>query len=177
MIVAQNSITQVRAITLWQPWASLVALGLKLYETRSWLTNYRGKLLIHAASESTHKITHDEINLAWDACRMAGKDSFSREVLDFAYPPYSCIIAIADLTQCSEMTWLPAVNPPWDQISLNRTCSELSDLEITVGDWQPGRYAWRLENVKALAEPIPYKGKQGLWVPDADLIEKLGGAV
>lgn len=41
-----------RAVTLWQPWASLAALGLKQYETRSWRTAYRGPLLIHAAKSS-----------------------------------------------------------------------------------------------------------------------------
>ncbi len=48
--VVQEYEMSVRAITLWQPWASLVALGLKRFETRSWPTNYRGKLLIHAAT-------------------------------------------------------------------------------------------------------------------------------
>src|SRR3989339_577320 len=38
-----------KAISLWQPWASLCAVGAKLYETRSWSTSYRGPLLICAA--------------------------------------------------------------------------------------------------------------------------------
>ncbi len=37
-----------KVITLKQPWASLIASGIKEYEFRSWKTNYRGKLLIHA---------------------------------------------------------------------------------------------------------------------------------
>ena len=37
-----------KVITLKQPWATLVAEGIKKYEFRSWKTNYRGKLLIHA---------------------------------------------------------------------------------------------------------------------------------
>ena len=37
------------ALSLWQPWASAIALGLKKIETRSWYTPYRGPLLIHAA--------------------------------------------------------------------------------------------------------------------------------
>lgn len=39
----------VKAISLWQPWASLIALGPKTIETRSWATDYRGPLAIHAA--------------------------------------------------------------------------------------------------------------------------------
>jgi activating signal cointegrator 1 len=38
-----------KAITLTQPWATLVAIGAKRIETRSWPTNYRGPLAIHAA--------------------------------------------------------------------------------------------------------------------------------
>lgn len=37
------------AISLWQPWASLVAAGIKRIETRSWGTNFRGPIAIHAA--------------------------------------------------------------------------------------------------------------------------------
>ncbi len=39
-----------KALTLWQPWASLIAIGAKSIETRSWATPYRGRLAIHAAA-------------------------------------------------------------------------------------------------------------------------------
>lgn len=38
-----------KAITVWQPWASLLASGRKKYETRSWATSYRSPIAIHAA--------------------------------------------------------------------------------------------------------------------------------
>lgn len=44
--------TDLRAITLHQPWATLVALGVKTIETRSWPTKYRGRILIHAAKRT-----------------------------------------------------------------------------------------------------------------------------
>ncbi|MEA4895901.1 MAG: ASCH domain-containing protein [Oscillospiraceae bacterium] len=44
----------VKALTLHQPWASLLALGLK-HETRSWATSYRGPIAIHAAAQPTRK--------------------------------------------------------------------------------------------------------------------------
>ena len=40
---------KIKAISLWQPWANLIAVGAKKYETRSWKTNYRGALLICAS--------------------------------------------------------------------------------------------------------------------------------
>lgn len=39
-----------KVLTLKQPWATLVAEGIKKYEFRSWKTNYRGKILIHAGT-------------------------------------------------------------------------------------------------------------------------------
>ena len=42
-----------KAISLWQPWASAIAMGLKSIETRSWSTSYRGLLVIHAAKRWT----------------------------------------------------------------------------------------------------------------------------
>ncbi len=45
-----------KAISILQPWASLVALGHKKIETRSWNTKYRGELLIHASKKQTHML-------------------------------------------------------------------------------------------------------------------------
>lgn len=39
-----------KVLTLKQPWATLVAEGIKKYEFRTWKTNYRGKILIHAGA-------------------------------------------------------------------------------------------------------------------------------
>ena len=37
-----------KVLTIKEPWASLIIEGYKKYEFRSWKTNYRGKILIHA---------------------------------------------------------------------------------------------------------------------------------
>ncbi|MFJ8779756.1 ASCH domain-containing protein [Streptomyces sp. NPDC102476] len=44
----QRAPVEVRALTLWQPWASAIAYGTKRIENRRWATDYRGWLLIHA---------------------------------------------------------------------------------------------------------------------------------
>lgn len=41
-----------KALSLWQPWATLIAVGAKTFETRSWSTDYRGPLLIHASKNT-----------------------------------------------------------------------------------------------------------------------------
>lgn len=47
-----------KAITIWQPWASLLATGAKQYETRSWATSYRGPIAIHAAKKDISDVLH-----------------------------------------------------------------------------------------------------------------------
>src|SRR6202030_3531482 len=51
-----------KTLTLTQPWATLVALGAKRIETRSWRTSYRGPLAIHAAK----RMPKAAISLCWD---------------------------------------------------------------------------------------------------------------
>jgi hypothetical protein len=56
-----------KVLTLKQPWATLVAEGIKQYEFRSWKTNYRGKILIHAGSsiEKQELNRFKELNLEY----------------------------------------------------------------------------------------------------------------
>lgn len=44
-----------KVLTLREPWASLVGERIKTIETRSWPTNYRGELYIHAGAYKIHK--------------------------------------------------------------------------------------------------------------------------
>jgi hypothetical protein len=39
-----------KTLTIKQPWANLIAHGIKDIENRTWKTNYRGKVLIHAGA-------------------------------------------------------------------------------------------------------------------------------
>ena len=74
----------VKVLTLKQPWATLVAEGIKIYEFRSWKTKYRGKVLIHAGAG------------------VDKKDMVRLKELNYNYPA-SKIVAIADLDDCLEL--------------------------------------------------------------------------
>ncbi|XZN95042.1 MAG: ASCH domain-containing protein [Microcoleus sp.] len=119
------------AITLHQPWASLVAAGKKHYETRSWPTNYRGPIAIHAGK----KLEQDQSLLGLLEVPLSSI-------------PLGAIVAIAELTDCILMT--------------KEFILKQSSFEQYLGCWEEGRYAWKLENVRAIG-PIPATGKQGLW--------------
>lgn len=166
-----------RIITLWQPWASLIALGLKQYETRSWSTSYRGKLAIHAAKRPLKEPDEETqfIELARRFPEVAkafnfeflGDDICARTGL-----PFGQIIAIADLTDCREMIDVASrkckLHP-----ALQIDSSAQTPLEKAVGDWSELRYAWKLENVIALPESIPCKGRQGLTFAPEEIIKRI----
>lgn len=166
-----------RAITLWQPWASLIALGLKKYETRSWTTSYRGKLLIHAAQRP---IDSEGWLVVHQACELSGQ-----EVLGSWVQKYGCIVAITDLTNCLAMESHPRLGAYYQErgdcnVTLhaqNRLDAILIEtvpkLERTAGIWESGRYAWRLESTQQFHEVIPAKGRQGLWVPSTEVIKEV----
>ncbi|MDT8758262.1 ASCH domain-containing protein [Sphingomonas psychrotolerans] len=132
-----------KAISLWQPWASAVALGWKSNETRHWSTKYRGPIAIHAAK----KWTIEERVAAIDATKETG----DRRLVD---PPRGVIVATAVL------------------VGIERTEDLLPRIRGTIEDWfgnyAPGRFAWKLERISRLAIPIPFTGRQGLFdVPDS----------
>src|SRR3990172_1448755 len=145
-----------KALTLTQPWANLVAIGVKHYETRSWNTNYRGPLAIHAA-----------LKFPMAARWLLASDPFRSEFIKAGYHigplknlswlPLGAIVATCKLADTVQT---------WEAIQID---FGLSDEEIKFGDYSPGRWAWRLDNVKKLPEPIPAKGMLGLWETDAQV--------
>jgi hypothetical protein len=146
-----------KALSLWQPWASLVALGEKRYETRSWSTPYSGLLLIHAAK----KRDAESLALVYD-------DEAYREALGHASPydlPYGAILSVHRLVGCH-------------RVEVVREALSLE--EKAFGNYTDGRFAWELEFVARLEPPIPCKGRQqlfevdpatfgGRWIPPIDL--------
>ena len=138
-----------KAITLWEPWASLVALKIKRWETRSWWTNYRGPLVIHAASKKSFHSHYMK----------AAQTSITAPDLKIEDLSFGQIVAVCDLTACIEMS--------------NKMIMEMTETERMLGDWLEGRYAWKLENVRALDKPITVLGKQGLWTLPPEIMEQL----
>lgn len=154
----QGKVSQMRAITLWQPWSTLIARGLKKYETRSWKTRYRGQLLIHAADRKVDR--QGLINFLQDM----GNDSdliidLVDLFIDFMEFPRGCIVATANLVDCRRIT------TDW--------AAQQTKLELAVGGWEPGRYAWKLEKISKLHKPLVCKGRQGLWIPDAEITKAI----
>ncbi len=131
-----------KAISLWQPWAIAIALSLKTWETRSWKTHYRGLLVICAAQKTSRQQQETYV-------RICHQHHIDLSIHPWSQLPRGCAIALVKLTDCVLIT--------------EELIAQQSETERSLGDWQPGRYAWKLEQLHLLTPPIPIKGKQGLW--------------
>jgi len=150
----------VKIITLHEPWASLIPLDFKRYETREWPTSYRGPLLIHAARKKMPKTFKLPLLYALGGCCAGDEYERLEAALDQIEqsPNYGCIIAIADLSLCLRMySKHPFIGA---HASNSIKIDSQSLVERLVGLWQPDRYALQLDNVRKL-EPIPFKSRQG----------------
>ena len=47
--------------------------------------------------------------------------------------------------------------------------------DLAFGDYSPSRYAFKLEQIRALPEPIPFRGSQGLWNVPEDVQASIWG--
>jgi hypothetical protein len=132
----------VKALTIKQPWATLIALGGKNIETRSWKTNYRGSLLIHAGK------TIDKV-----ACKMP---EIYKVMEDYQYHT-GVIIAKCNLVACQKVIEDSGTYAITDGRLM------ITDNEYDFGDYTVGRYAWILSNIEVLDKYIPAKGQLSLW--------------
>lgn len=141
-----------KALSIWQPWASLIARGVKRHETRHWSTPYRGPIAIHAAK------TLDLAGAPDQLCRSALGLMWAQDA------PLGAVIAIAELTAVERAEDIEG---------------KLTRADREAGNYAPGRFAWRLTNVRALVEPIPLSGRQGLynWTPPEDIGRRLRPAL
>jgi len=174
----------VKAITIREPWATLVAIGAKQIETRSWPTSYRGPIAIHAAKGMS---ADDQVILAMprflDAFHDAGVNPHSGLVesgfLNNAYDrkfvakcpihrlmqsTRGCVIATGTLAHCGQ----------FDQDEIWRIVNRHGAKELAFGDFTEGRFGFLITDVAMLPRPIPAKGQLGLW--DWDPPAELRGA-
>lgn len=152
-----------KALTVWQPWASLIAVNAKRYETRSWFTRYRGAIAIHAASRSIRETLR---MLDYGAMQIMATALGLDAPEDLMQLATGCVIATAKLTGCHSITRHPNHEFPILRRKMSRNemgIVTIEDPERLFGDYTPGRYAWELEKVKMLREPVVVAGHQGLW--------------
>lgn len=139
-----------KALSLTQPWAELVVLGEKQWETRSWRTSHRGRIAIHAAKKVP----------VW-ALELAQSNRYFVDAIQ-NYPPIKLPRGvIVGTVEVIDMK-------PTEDIRVHLTTKE-----HTFGDYHSERWAWQLANPVELAEPIPCRGALGLWELPGDVQDKM----
>jgi activating signal cointegrator 1 len=151
----------VRLISLWEPWATLMAIGAKRIETRSWSTRYSGWLAIHASKGGLSK------RLLADCL---DEPAFKRALFGEQLSP-GCIVAVVNLVECC---------PTVDMIqssafpSAFRKYPELDTAqEREFGDFSEGRWGWVTDQLFRLPQPIPFRAAQGLCGVGDDVIAQI----
>jgi hypothetical protein len=148
-------VSEIRVLSLLQPWASLWVSGDKMIETRSWGTDYRGLVAVHASKgfrvDERHLCTLEPFVSALT------KLGF-RKLVDI---PRGCLIGVVELTGCLRMTDRPLF-PVASEISLGDD-QRLTDNEREFGHYAPGRFAWTTGPRRwRFKTPIPMRGALGL---------------
>lgn len=165
-----------RILTLWEPWATLIAIGAKRIETRSWATRYRGPLAIHAARgglklwELHGLLNQKPFREAFSRASNADAKTVSgylRAKINGRTVEFNpgCIVAAVNLVECASV----------------EKCHRLGDLacnwkwqeEQAFGNYEPGRFAWITGNLFRLHHPIPYKAGQGLRILPAEVVAQI----
>jgi hypothetical protein len=138
----------VRAISLWQPWASLRLSPMKIHETRHWRTDYRGPLVVHAAKKLVSRCDEELDEL----CIQQFGPYWRKEL------PRGALIGVVDLVSTIRSD---EFGPAMRTDAPNFIC----------GDWSPGRWGWqRSDEFKPFSTPIPYKGHQGFFLVNDALL-------
>lgn len=157
-----------KALTLWQPWASLVALGVKTIETRSWLTKYRGPLAIHAAASmppygKRYVKGMTVVKDAWGLWKVTGRDVY-------APVPLGAVVAtctLVDVVPTDEIQWNGSGGHGWlaggPAYERHPARAYVYEDQRPYGDFTAGRFAWLLADIVPPDPPVPAKGHQGLW--------------
>jgi hypothetical protein len=143
-----------RCLSLIQPWAALIVLGAKQYETRRWHTAVRGRIAIHASRrfpEAARLLCERE------PFRSALQEGGFKQSADL---PCGFILGTVELVDC-----LPAGEV--------RVSLPADSPEAALGDYGPARWAWKLARPILLARPIPFSGRLGLFeVPDLESYQR-----
>ena len=128
--------TTIKAVSLYEPYAWLIAIEEKKYETRDWTTKHRGLLAIHPSSEGT------------DVEQWLHRSFVERFNLPNVTPPLGAFLCVVELKH---------VYHTQDVVPY------ISEKEQAFGNWAAGRAAWELEMVRVFNRPIKGRGKPGLF--------------
>lgn len=114
-----------KALTIKNPWALLIAAGIKDIENRTWRTNFRGRIYIHAGQSLACKPSRLKELLTIDQFNVVNTYQAYRQVLGLGFKQ-SCIIGEVDIVDCvlnHSSIWAektePDQKPIWNWVLAN----------------------------------------------------------
>ena len=137
-----------KALSVWQPYASLLMSGEKEFETRSWSTAYRGPLAICSTMTNPYQVVS---GLAAYTAKVIGEKLHGTELDKL---PLGYVLGIVELINCIPIT--------------REFVEKLKVSEEALGNFKAGHFAWCFGKRKLLRRPVPVKGRQGLWTLERD---------
>lgn len=144
-----------KAVTLWEPWASLWMLGMKRFETRSWSTSHRGPTAVHASKRFTQE--QRELCLT-EPFRTPLLEAGLIDLRGGVHFALGAVVGTVDLVAMWRMLGDGVIAHAETGARLL-----ISEPELSFGDFSKGRFAWESENNRRLDRPVFVAGKQGLW--------------
>jgi hypothetical protein len=139
--------SDLKALAVAQPWATLILLGAKRRETRGWRTEHRGTLAIHAGRTFPPA-----------ARALCEQEPFRTLLRAAGYPggdglPRGALLGTVELVGCT----------PVEDLDLESLSAE----ERALGDYRFGRWAWEFRDPRPLLVPLPAVGRLGVYsIPD-----------
>ena len=130
--------TKMKCLSVRQPWASLIAHGHKDVENRTWSTNYRGPLIVHASAKPDCSMyTAMECIADMNSMEVFEEDDYALFAgLHCPLGVAVCVVDLVDVVKDSTSVWAA-----------------------------PGLHHWVLENAR-LIDPVPMKGRLQIFTSD-----------
>lgn len=126
-----------RALTIKQPWASLIMRCGKDIENRDWRTNHRGLVAIHTSARMQRADIEDACSMMRGFIPKFSERIFTAEALKSPERyPVGCIVGVVEIVDCVTGSESP---------------------------WFCGDFGFVLRNPVAFETPIPCRGALGLW--------------
>lgn len=138
-------------LTLTQPWATLMAIGAKRIETRSWPIRFRGWFAIHAAKGFP------------DECRLlCYREPFAQALAAARYNapddlPLGKVLAVTELKECLRTEFIR---------------ERILEPELAFGDYSDERFGFVTEGLRRLKEPFLLRGLQRLQRLQSPILEQ-----
>lgn len=152
-----------KLISLWEPWATLMAIGAKRIETRSWGTPYRGWLAIHASQGGLCKRDLADCLAEPEFALALGKENLCP----------GKIVAVVNLVDCLPVEAFRCLSALFDDYPELDTPRERA-----FGLYEPEkpgerRWGWVTSGLFRLPDPIPFKSHQGMFDLTEDVVREL----